>query len=203
MSLGQLTANGAKVTADKVDVKNGRLIILENYLFPEDLTGDHSFLQDMTEVLSFLQNGVRVFQHLLARSNVTKLLKEGTSIKSTVKLFGNEDSRGCWCGRIFPTFPKHYGLPFEMSEKFIRIRRQMQHSSRSLCTHLEDSLRFSLANKIKSNIIQLRLSQLNVVLINFHWLSTNMNDESSLVFHHWCIIKTFKDNASLVFVDNL
>lgn len=65
------------MTNAKVDVTNGRLIILDNYLFPEDLTEDHSFLQDMTEVLSFLQGGVRVFQHLLARSNVTKLLKQG------------------------------------------------------------------------------------------------------------------------------
>ncbi|XP_054284150.1 transforming growth factor-beta-induced protein ig-h3-like [Macrosteles quadrilineatus] len=73
---GSLIANGARVTNPKVDVSNGRLIILENYLFPEDLTEDHSFLQDMTEVLSFLQGGVRVFQHLLARSNVTKLLKQ-------------------------------------------------------------------------------------------------------------------------------
>ncbi|KAG8266479.1 hypothetical protein J6590_071433 [Homalodisca vitripennis] len=76
---GALVANGAKVTNPKVDVLNGRLIILDNYLFPEDLTEDHSFLQDMTEVLSFLQGGVRVFQHLLARSNVTKLLKQEES----------------------------------------------------------------------------------------------------------------------------
>lgn len=61
----------------KVDVANGRLIIIDNYLFPDDLVEDHSFLQDMTEVLSLLQSGVRVFQHLLARSNVTKLLKQG------------------------------------------------------------------------------------------------------------------------------
>ncbi|XP_022193635.2 transforming growth factor-beta-induced protein ig-h3 [Nilaparvata lugens] len=73
---GNLIANGAKVVNLKVDVTNGRLIILDNYLFPEDLIEDHSFLQDMTEVLSFLQNGVRVFQHLLARSNITKLLKQ-------------------------------------------------------------------------------------------------------------------------------
>lgn len=70
---------------DKVDVENGRLIILDNYLFPEDLTGDHSFLQDMTEVLSFLQSGVRVFQHLLARSNVTKLLEKGNIFLLYVK----------------------------------------------------------------------------------------------------------------------
>ncbi|KAK9510263.1 hypothetical protein O3M35_005086 [Rhynocoris fuscipes] len=73
---GGLVANGAKVHEDKVDVQNGRLIILDNYLFPEDLTGDHSFLQDMTEVLSFLQSGVRVFQHFFARSNVTRLLEK-------------------------------------------------------------------------------------------------------------------------------
>ncbi|XP_075214572.1 transforming growth factor-beta-induced protein ig-h3 [Lycorma delicatula] len=76
---GNLVANGAKVVNPKVDVANGRLIILDNYLFPEDLIEDHSFLQDMTEVLSFLQSGVRVFQHLLARSNVTKLLKQEES----------------------------------------------------------------------------------------------------------------------------
>lgn len=76
---GKLVANGAKVINPKVDVSNGRLIILEDYLFPEDLTEDHSFLQDMTEVLSFLQSGVRVFQHLLARTNVTKLLKQDES----------------------------------------------------------------------------------------------------------------------------
>lgn len=75
---GSLVANGAKVQEDKVDVENGRLIILDNYLFPEDIQGDHSFLQDMYEVLSYLQSGVRVFQHLLGRTNVTKLLKQGT-----------------------------------------------------------------------------------------------------------------------------
>ncbi|XP_014274382.1 transforming growth factor-beta-induced protein ig-h3 isoform X1 [Halyomorpha halys] len=73
---GSLVANGAKVQEDKVDVENGRLIILDNYLFPEDMIGDHSFLQDMYEVLSYLQSGVRVFQHLLGRTNVTKLLKQ-------------------------------------------------------------------------------------------------------------------------------
>lgn len=72
-----LFANGAKVINPGIDVSNGRLVILENYLFAEDLTDDHSFLQDMTEVLSFLQSGVRVFQHLLARSNVTRLLSQG------------------------------------------------------------------------------------------------------------------------------
>ncbi|XP_024084217.1 periostin [Cimex lectularius] len=76
---GGLVANGAKVQQDRIDVMNGRLIILDNYLFPEDISGDHSFLQDMTEVLSFLQGGVRVFQHLLARSNVTKLLEKDES----------------------------------------------------------------------------------------------------------------------------
>ncbi|KAF6215018.1 hypothetical protein GE061_009766 [Apolygus lucorum] len=73
---GGLVANGANVATDKVDVGIGRLIIIDNYLFPEDLTADHSFVQDMTQVLSLLQSGVRVFQHLLARSNVTKLLKK-------------------------------------------------------------------------------------------------------------------------------
>uniref|UniRef100_A0A8D8ZTE4 Transforming growth factor-beta-induced protein ig-h3 n=1 Tax=Cacopsylla melanoneura TaxID=428564 RepID=A0A8D8ZTE4_9HEMI len=74
-----LYANGAKVLNPGIDVSNGRLVILENYLFAEDLTDDHSFLQDMTEVLSFLQSGVRVFQHLLARSNVTRLLSQAES----------------------------------------------------------------------------------------------------------------------------
>ncbi|RZF33094.1 hypothetical protein LSTR_LSTR009823 [Laodelphax striatellus] len=83
---GNLIANGAKVVNLKVDVTNGRLIILDNYLFPEDLLEDHSFLQDMTEVLSFLQNGVRVFQHLLARSNITKLLKQGNLLINGVEV---------------------------------------------------------------------------------------------------------------------
>lgn len=74
-----LFANGAKVINPGIDVSHGRLVILENYLFAEDLTDDHSFLQDMTEVLSFLQSGVRVFQHLLARSNVTRLLSQAES----------------------------------------------------------------------------------------------------------------------------
>ena len=79
LPLGGHIANGANVATEKVEVGIGRLIILDNYLFPEDLTADHSFVQDMTQVLSLLQSGVRVFQHLLARSNVTKLLKKGES----------------------------------------------------------------------------------------------------------------------------
>ncbi|KAI5702426.1 hypothetical protein M8J76_001167 [Diaphorina citri] len=50
-----LYANGARVINPGIDVSNGRLVILEDYLFAEDLTDDHSFLQDMTEVLSYLQ----------------------------------------------------------------------------------------------------------------------------------------------------
>nr|XP_018901841.1 PREDICTED: transforming growth factor-beta-induced protein ig-h3 [Bemisia tabaci] len=90
---GALFANGARVANTKVDVNNdtGRLIIIENYLFSEDFSEDHSFLQDMTEVLSFLQSGVRVFQHLLARSNVTKLLNQDETYTVFVPTDLNQD----------------------------------------------------------------------------------------------------------------
>lgn len=103
----KLLANEASVLAAKVAVPNGILIVVDNYLFPEDhvnqskngsiaqkidvgvlsvasvkeeaktLPVNMSFIENIMQVLSFLKSGVRVFQHFLARSNVSHLLVEG------------------------------------------------------------------------------------------------------------------------------
>ncbi|KAJ8969668.1 hypothetical protein NQ317_002695 [Molorchus minor] len=100
----KLKANEANILERKVGVPNGILVVLDNYLFPEEqLTGKNgsqsklvdlaaysivtakeegksqsntTFVENIMEVLSFLKSGVRVFQHFLSRSNVSKLLKE-------------------------------------------------------------------------------------------------------------------------------
>lgn len=83
---------------------NGVLIILDNYLFPEEQAlknttrskldvgmlsivtakeenkttpSNTSFVENVLQVLSFLKSGVRVFQHFLSRSNVSQLLVDG------------------------------------------------------------------------------------------------------------------------------
>ncbi|KAJ8960998.1 hypothetical protein NQ318_020302 [Aromia moschata] len=102
---GKLKANDVDVVERKVEVPNGVLIVLDGYLFPEehyatrntsqsklvDAAAAYSvvtakeeaknqsnttFVENIMEVLSFLKSGVRVFQHFLSRSNVSKLLKE-------------------------------------------------------------------------------------------------------------------------------
>lgn len=106
---GKLTANDANIIEKKIQVPNGTLIVLDKYLFPEeeeepvknitsqaklvDLATEQSttiaknnhqsnttFVENVLEVLSFLKSGVRVFQHFLSRSNVSKLLKDGKII---------------------------------------------------------------------------------------------------------------------------
>lgn len=104
---GALYANDAKILMPKIDVPNGVVIVLDNYLFPEEqilrkngsysevepgllsvvtVTDDvklanASFVENIMQVLSFLKNSVRVFQHFLARSNVSQLLKEGKELR--------------------------------------------------------------------------------------------------------------------------
>lgn len=98
---GKLKANDANIVERKVAVPNGLLVVLDNYLFPEEQVikknatqGKHvniasfttndtknqfntTFVENVMEVLSFLKSGVRVFQHFLSRSNVSRLLLEG------------------------------------------------------------------------------------------------------------------------------
>lgn len=102
---GKLKANDVNVLERKVAVPNGLLVVLDNYLFADEqparrnatqakvvdigpLSGvtakgelknqsNITFVENIMEVLSFLKSGVRVFQHFLSRSNVSKLLDEG------------------------------------------------------------------------------------------------------------------------------
>lgn len=112
---GRFQANSATVIEPKVTVPNGLLVVLDNYLFPEQQISKRnttpmaiadpspgklsvvtakeeskssvsdgagkaakpSFVENVLQVLSFLKSGVRVFQHFLSRSNVSKLLHEG------------------------------------------------------------------------------------------------------------------------------
>lgn len=102
---GKLQANDAVIVKRKVVVPNGILVILDNYLFQEneiakknatipvvklaDISAlplvhkedtshnyNMTFVENILEVLSFLKSGVRVFQHFLSRSNVSRLLKD-------------------------------------------------------------------------------------------------------------------------------
>ncbi|KAG5897261.1 hypothetical protein JTB14_013162 [Gonioctena quinquepunctata] len=97
----KLKANDANVIERKVIVPNGLLVVLDNFLFPQELLikrnasqgklsdmpsfpskentknqSNTTFVENVKEVLSFLKSGVRVFQHFLSRSNVSKLLLE-------------------------------------------------------------------------------------------------------------------------------
>lgn len=102
---GKLEANGAVIVEPKVVVPNGLLVVLDNYLFPDEqvlkknatqgkldigmlsvvtakeeaktLATNTTFIENIIQVLSFLKSGVRVFQHFLTRSNVSQLLIEG------------------------------------------------------------------------------------------------------------------------------
>lgn len=100
----KLEANGAKILIPKVNVPNGVLVVLDNYLFPDERKGKNvsqadlslavlgmaaakeerknsagngSFVDNVLQVLSLLRNGVRVFHHFLSRSNVSQLLMAG------------------------------------------------------------------------------------------------------------------------------
>ncbi|KAL1490359.1 hypothetical protein ABEB36_013070 [Hypothenemus hampei] len=125
---GTIRANNVTILEGNVAVPNGILIIVDNYLFPdedpitnekgtyvEDGSGggggentkqttsnnkggnnnnniepfsdskradgrnqsNTSFVENVKEVLSFLKSRVRVFQHFVSRSNVSRLLKDG------------------------------------------------------------------------------------------------------------------------------
>ncbi|CAH1183688.1 unnamed protein product [Phaedon cochleariae] len=99
---GKLWANEANIIQRKVNVPKGILVVVDNFLFPpehiirrnetqaklmevglfpaaKEGSKNHSnttFMENILEVLSFLKSGVRVFQHFLTRSNVSKLLLE-------------------------------------------------------------------------------------------------------------------------------
>ncbi|KAJ8935742.1 hypothetical protein NQ314_012668 [Rhamnusium bicolor] len=101
----KLKANDANVIERKVIVPNGLLVVLDSYLFPEEHLikkntsqgklvdiaaysvvtakedsknqSNTTFVENIMEVLSFLKSGVRVFQHFLSRSNVSRLLRDG------------------------------------------------------------------------------------------------------------------------------
>jgi hypothetical protein len=104
---GTLYANGAKILEPRVEVPHGILVVVDNYLFPEELlvgnqtavasdtpgqmaeslititaavpdgTRNATFLENVNQVLSYLKSGVRVFQQFLGSSNVSQLLKDG------------------------------------------------------------------------------------------------------------------------------
>lgn len=109
---GKLEANGAKVLVPKVEIPNGVLVILDNYLFPEERKGKNgsqanldlgmlsvvtakeerkssggngSFVESVLQVLSLLRSGVRVFHHFLSRSNVSQLVMDG-KCGATIKI---------------------------------------------------------------------------------------------------------------------
>jgi hypothetical protein len=104
---GTLYANGAKILEPRVEVPHGILVVVDSYLFPEELvignqsaaasgqpghtaepsasvtsadvgsTRNATFLENVNQVLSYLKSGVRVFQQFLGNSNVSQLLKDG------------------------------------------------------------------------------------------------------------------------------
>lgn len=106
---GKLQANDANIIEPKVAVPNGFLVVLDNYLFPDEQalkrncttgkfdvgllsvvstkeepqsasstqTTNTSFVENVLQVLSVLKSGVRVFQHFLSRSNVSRLINDG------------------------------------------------------------------------------------------------------------------------------
>lgn len=99
----KLKANDVNVIETR-KIPNGLLVILDGFLIPEDellknnVTSQSklvdmstlplakedtknklnaSFVDNVLEVLGYLRSGVRVFQHFLSRSNVSKLLQDG------------------------------------------------------------------------------------------------------------------------------
>ncbi|GJQ66831.1 hypothetical protein Trydic_g7866 [Trypoxylus dichotomus] len=101
---GKLQANNANIVEANVSIPNGYLVILDNYLFPDEQTikknctlgkldvgmlsvvtakesskpsvSNTSFIDNVMQVLSILKSGVRVFQHFLSRSNVSRLIED-------------------------------------------------------------------------------------------------------------------------------
>ncbi|XP_063229791.1 uncharacterized protein LOC134534960 isoform X2 [Bacillus rossius redtenbacheri] len=100
---GTLYANKVKVLQPRVEVPHGILVVLDDYLFPEDLavagasappvgeslvritapddarpknSTSSAFLRSVGQVLSFLKSGVKVFRQFLSRSNVSRLLRD-------------------------------------------------------------------------------------------------------------------------------
>ncbi|XP_067003374.1 periostin [Anabrus simplex] len=100
---GTQYANGAKVEMSMVEVPHGILVVLDDYLFPQDLDignlsplpsaspaslvkisvpsgpghDNSTFVENVSQVLSFLKSGVRVFRDFLSRSNVSHLIENG------------------------------------------------------------------------------------------------------------------------------
>lgn len=99
----KLKANDVNVV-DTRKIPNGLLVVLDGFLVQEDellkknassqskpvdmstlpvSNEEHknksnaTFVENILEVLSYLRSGVRVFQHFLSRSNVSRLLHEG------------------------------------------------------------------------------------------------------------------------------
>lgn len=100
----KLLANDVLILQSNVGVPNGVIIVLDKYLFSDELSikkntsqgklnvsshtvvtvkeqppvqSNTTFIQNVLQVLSYLKSGVRVFQHFLSRSNVSKLLEDG------------------------------------------------------------------------------------------------------------------------------
>lgn len=100
----KLLANDVLIVQSNVGVPNGVIIVLDKYLFSDELSikkntsqgklnvsshtvvtvkeqssvqSNTTFIQNVLQVLSYLKSGVRVFQHFLSRSNVSKLLEDG------------------------------------------------------------------------------------------------------------------------------
>lgn len=98
----KLKANDVNVVETK-NIPNGLLVVLDGFLIPEDelmkknvssqsklvdmstlpvsneqskTKSNATFVENVLEVLSYLRSGVRVFQHFLSRSNVSKLLQD-------------------------------------------------------------------------------------------------------------------------------
>lgn len=106
----KLLANDANILQFKLIPPNGVILVLDNYLFGDeqdakktpphtklDVTkpirvkeskslGNVSFVDNVLQVLSYLKSGVRVFQHFLSRSNVSKLLEDGEFIVYTADI---------------------------------------------------------------------------------------------------------------------
>lgn len=49
-------------------------------------TNNTKFIDNIYQVLSFFKEGVRVFQHFLSKSNVSKVLKDGKFLKTFIGL---------------------------------------------------------------------------------------------------------------------
>ncbi|ERL93456.1 hypothetical protein D910_10747, partial [Dendroctonus ponderosae] len=74
---GVVTANNVTVLEKKIEVPNGPLSAVLDPKEAGKNQSNTSFVENVMEVLSFLKSRVRVFQHFVSRSNVSRLLREG------------------------------------------------------------------------------------------------------------------------------